>query len=52
MQRLFYKLALPPFKTVDEARVTLLEEIEQDPSFKDYIDPMIDEIICQEVIDE
>ena len=48
MQRLFYKLDLPPFESIEGARVTILEEIEQDPSLKDYIDPMIDDI-CQEV---
>ena len=48
MRRLFYRLVLPPFETLEEARGTILEEIEQDPSLKDYIDPLIDDI-CQEV---
>ena len=51
MRRLFYRLVLPPFETLEEARVTILEEIEQDPSLKDYIDPMIDDI-CKEVKDQ
>ena len=48
MKRLFIKLDLPPFESIEGARETILEEIEQDPSLKDYIDPMIDDI-CQDI---
>ena len=44
LQRLFYILVLPPFESVEEARATIKGEIEQDPSLKDHIDPLIDRI--------
>ena len=48
MQRLFDKLALPPFETVEQARLVIKEYVQQDPSRRDYIDALIDHI-CKEV---
>ena len=44
LERLFYILVLPPFESIEGARATIKEEIEQDPSLKDYLDPLIDRI--------
>ena len=44
LERLFYILVLPPFESIEGARATIKEEIEQDPSLKDFLDPLIDRI--------
>ena len=43
MERVFYRLVLPRFESVREAREILLKEIKEDPDIEEAIGELIDD---------